>query len=141
MDCFIPTYPLLNKKFVPMLVNRKKQSGLINVCSITSLTPQHRNCVYAACKRAVFQFHEALAYEIKDEKIDTQALCPSFIATNILGAYSKGAIEALNPDYVADGSLKDLQLGGWANPTIGHWSHEFHGLLFVTLNYIWEDLY
>ncbi len=65
----------LIKLFLPEMLKRK-DGGILNVCSTGSFMPGPYNAVYCAAKSFMLSFSEALAEELSDTGIKVTALCP-----------------------------------------------------------------
>jgi short-subunit dehydrogenase len=59
----------------------RRQGGVINLASITSYLPMAYSAVYAASKRFVLSFSEALGREVAEAGVHVLALCPGPVAT------------------------------------------------------------
>lgn len=74
---------LLCKIFLPML-KEKKQSHILNVCSMAAFTPLPGKSVYAASKAFVLFLSKALNAELSHSGISVSAVFPAGVPTNEL---------------------------------------------------------
>jgi hypothetical protein len=74
---------LLCKIFLPML-KEKKQSYILNVCSLAAFAPLPGKSVYAASKAFVLFLSKALNAELRQSGISVSAVFPAGVPTNDL---------------------------------------------------------
>ncbi len=75
---------------VPLL--RKSDAGvIINVGSVAGLRGLPGACVYGTVKGAVIQFTRCLAWELADENIRVNAICPGIVRTDFHAAMTEEA--------------------------------------------------
>ena len=78
----------LAHRLLPLLLAGAREHGrrafMINVASTTAYAPVPRMAVYAATKAFVLSFTEALATELRNERLDVLALCPGPTRTRAL---------------------------------------------------------
>ncbi len=79
---------------------------LLNVASTTAFAPVPRMAVYAASKAFVLSFTEALATELRNERVDVMALCPGPTRTRALPFVMVAG--ARSPEEVARAGLDQL---------------------------------
>lgn len=113
------TTTLLCKIFLPML-KEKKQSYILNVCSLAAFTPLPGKSVYAASKAFVLFLSKALNAELRQSGISVSAVFPAGVPTNdmvkkrISQSSSIAKFLVTNPDLVArkaiDGMLKRKEI-------------------------------
>ncbi len=97
----------------------KKNSEIINTCSIASFAPNTRMAVYSSTKAFVMSFSRALRQELKAKKINVLAVCPGPMDTEFLpvAGIGKGVSKTFdtlprdNPQKVAEHSLKASKKG------------------------------
>ncbi len=77
--------------FYPGMVKQEGKSHIVNVSSGAGLVPLPIMTVYCATKAAVLSFTEVLRQEASSFGIGVTAVCPGFVATNII---EKGKIRA-----------------------------------------------
>ncbi len=91
----------------------RKESFIVNVCSIASFAPTARMAVYCSTKAYVLSFSKALRFELKKKGINVLALCPGPMDTEFLPAagIEKGSshtfdtLPRVNPAIAAEKSL------------------------------------
>lgn len=91
----------------------KKESFIVNVCSIASFAPNPRMTVYCSTKAYVLSFSKSLRFELKKKGINVLALCPGPMDTEFLPAagIEKGSshtfdtLPRVNPAMAAEKSL------------------------------------
>jgi len=76
---------MLTRLFVDKLESRSKNSAIINVSSLNSLTPTPGRCLYAATKAFNTYFTTNISDSFGQNKIDWLNLLPAFISTPTLG--------------------------------------------------------
>lgn len=92
----------------------RKDSEIINSCSIASFAPNTRMAVYSSTKAYVMSFSRALRSELKKRRINVLAACPGPMDTEFLNlaGISKGksftfdTLPRVNPNTMAKKSLK-----------------------------------
>ncbi|MCX5999703.1 MAG: glucose 1-dehydrogenase [Chloroflexi bacterium] len=71
---------LTSKYAIPAMLERGNGS-IINIASITAMTPSPKVAVYAAAKGGVVQLTKAMAIEYGAKQIRVNCICPGFIET------------------------------------------------------------
>ena len=77
-----------------MIIQIKKGSAIINVCSIAAFVPTPRMTVYCSTKAYVFSFSKSLREETKKSGINVLAVCPAPMDTEFLAV---AGIEGKSP--------------------------------------------
>ena len=118
---------LLTFTFLKKLNSRKKRSALINLSSVTGVTPMPYFTAYSASKAYVRYLTESL-YEEKIENIDFMCLSPGTVTTRMT-LYRKGT-DACSPETMARNAFRDL---GQEKETNGYWVHEIAHFMFTAM--------
>lgn len=92
----------------------RKNSEIINSCSIASFAPNTRMAVYSSTKAYVMSLSRALREELKPRKINVLAACPGPMQTEFLSIAGIGkgtsrtfdTLPRVNPQVMAEKSLK-----------------------------------
>jgi short-subunit dehydrogenase len=70
----------LTKRFLPAMVDRRA-GGVLNVASSAAFLPGPLMAVYYASKSYVLSFSEAIAEEVRDDRVSVTCLCPGPVDT------------------------------------------------------------
>jgi len=87
---------------------------LLNIVSAAGLLNQLGAAAYTATKHAALAFSEALAIDLSDSGIRVAAVCPQYVATDMIGlSYDEHDAESaiLSPAQVADAVMSGLAAG------------------------------
>ena len=104
---------------VPNMVDRKQQSAIVNVGSISSEVPFPGIPVYAGSKAYVQHFTACLATELKAHGVDVMCISPGFVSTNMSG-HMKLSLLTITAQYCAQGTLRDLGHESYTHATPNH---------------------
>lgn len=85
----------LVKLFLPEMLKRK-DGGILNVCSTGSFMPGPYNAIYCAAKSFMLSFSEALAEELSGTGIRVTALCPGGTNTSFQ-KFDKRKVNFIHP--------------------------------------------
>ena len=113
---------LMTKLILPKM-EEKGRGAVINIASVSGLSPQPLQTVYAATKAYVDFFSRGLNYEYGSKGITVQTICPSYVCTEMT-SFSKtlstpSPFVPLPEDFVCS-AVKTI---GYTNYTTGFWSH------------------
>lgn len=114
---------LLTQIFLEKFVKRNERSAVLNVSSISALTPFPKFAVYSATKIFSYYLTQAISEELKNEKIDFMSLKPGYVSTNMSQKWADG-LYVISANQCAVGALNNL---GYEHETYGHWSHKIQG--------------
>ena len=77
----------LCRAVLPQMIKAGDKAGIINVASAGAFTRFPRDASYIASKAYMIAFTECLALDLVDTRVNVQALCPAWIATE----FTRGA--------------------------------------------------
>jgi 17beta-estradiol 17-dehydrogenase / very-long-chain 3-oxoacyl-CoA reductase len=119
---------ILTRILLPQLLKRSKRSGIINLSSISGMTPMPFSTVYSATK--VFDEFAALALGIEySDKLDVMSAAPGYVSTPMTNN-KKVSSETSSAAESVEAFLNDF---GRLKRSYGSWKHEIPGLLLEIL--------
>ena len=124
------SYLFLTQNLLPNLKNRereKKRSGIINVSSISALSPNPYEGAYPATKNFV-RFLSFMLHNMFNDKIDVLCASPGYMLTKMIN-YRDGP-DRCTPEVYAKATLRDL---GYDVESSSYWVHAFEGHLIQML--------
>ena len=104
---------LLSRGVLPH-AERKGGGSIINIASVLGINGARLRAAYAASKGAVVLLTKCMAIDHGHEKIRVNAICPSFIETDLTAAYIRNT--RIQTPFDANASASTL--GRLANPRI-----------------------
>ncbi|KAL4473214.1 hypothetical protein ABPG72_015595 [Tetrahymena utriculariae] len=110
---------LLTRGLIAQISSRKQKGAIINLSSITSLTPLAGFILYGASKLFNDYFSRALEEEYKG-KLDVISVKPGWVATPMTDGMKKKQLE-ITPQQCVSSVLRQL---GRVSVTAGHFQHE-----------------
>ncbi|EWS76394.1 oxidoreductase, short chain dehydrogenase/reductase family protein (macronuclear) [Tetrahymena thermophila SB210] len=110
---------LLTRGLISQISSRKQKGAIINLSSVTSLTPLAGFILYGASKLFNDYFSRALEEEYKG-KLDVISVKPGWVATPMTDKMKKKQLE-ITPQQCASSVLRQL---GRISVTAGHFQHE-----------------
>ena len=93
------------------LMEKKKKGAIINLASVSGLSPQPLQTVYAATKAYMDFFSRGLQIEYESSGITIQTLCPSYICTSMTAFsdnLSQPSFFVPSPDCFAASAIRTL---------------------------------
>jgi NAD(P)-dependent dehydrogenase (short-subunit alcohol dehydrogenase family) len=102
---------LLSRGVLPHM--RKSGGSIINIASVLGINGAHLRAAYAASKGAVVLLTKCMAIDHGHEKIRVNAICPSFIETDLTAAYFRNTPD---PDAVRRERIAVHPLGRLGEP-------------------------
>ena len=93
------------------LMEKKKKGAIINLASVSGLSPQPLQTVYAATKAYMDFFSRGLQIEYESRGITVQTLCPSYICTSMTAFsdnLSQPSFFVPSPDSFAASAIRTL---------------------------------
>jgi NAD(P)-dependent dehydrogenase (short-subunit alcohol dehydrogenase family) len=102
---------LLSRGVLPHM--RKSGGSIINIASVLGINGAHLRAAYAASKGAVVLLTKCMAIDHGHEKIRVNAICPSFIETDLTAAYIRNTPD---PDAVRRERIAVHPLGRLGEP-------------------------
>jgi 17beta-estradiol 17-dehydrogenase / very-long-chain 3-oxoacyl-CoA reductase len=134
------SYAMLTRALINKLLEREQRSAIINVASISSLSPICYQGAYPATKRFVRFFTYGLHDNYK-EKIDILGVNPGLVETKMIkgtqATSSEGGVST--PEQTVRNTLRDL---GYDIETAGYLPHEIQGhaieILYRYFTPIWR---
>jgi NAD(P)-dependent dehydrogenase (short-subunit alcohol dehydrogenase family) len=102
---------LLSRGVLPHM--RKSGGSIINIASVLGINGAHLRAAYAASKGAVVLLTKCMAIDHGHEKIRVNAICPSFIETDLTAAYIRNTPD---PDAVRRERIAVHLLGRLGEP-------------------------
>jgi len=118
IDCNIHSVLNMTKMILPQMVERGT-GAIINISSLSALTPTPLITVYAATKAFVHKFSDDLDTEYNKNGIIVQSVLPGPVATNMT-KMKKSSWMAPFPNVYAEAALRKL---GIAKQTTGYYPH------------------
>lgn len=113
---------LMTKLILPKM-EEKGRGAVINIASVSGLSPQPLQTVYAATKAYVDFFSRGLRHEYGSKGITVQTICPSYVCTEMT-SFSKNlstpSLFVPSPEDFACSAVKTI---GYTDYTTGFWSH------------------
>ena len=106
----------------------KNKGAIINLASVSGLSPQPLQTVYAATKAYMDFFSRGLQTEYASKGITVQTICPSYICTSMVSfsdKLSKPSFFVPSPDDFAASAIRTL---GFSSYTTGYWTHSLQTL-------------
>jgi 3-oxoacyl-[acyl-carrier protein] reductase len=88
------------RRVLPVM-KRQRYGKIINVSGGGATSPLPRITAYAATKAAVVRFTESLALELRDHRIDVNAIAPGALATRLLDEVIAAGPDAVGADFHA----------------------------------------
>ena len=113
---------LMTKLILPQM-EEKARGAVINIASVSGLSPQPLQTVYAATKAYVDFFSRGLRYEYEPKGIVIQTICPSYVCTEMTSFsenLSRPSLFVPSPEAFVRSAIKTL---GYTNYTTGFWTH------------------
>lgn len=113
---------MLTRKIVPQM-KRARRGAIVNIGSGSALQPMPYLTVYAATKKYVTFFTQALEQELAEHNVTVQLVLPMFVATKMneySSAVMKGGFLIPNARSYARSAVFTL---GKTNETTGFWTH------------------
>ena len=113
---------MMTQMVLPSMVTKKK-GAIINLASVSGLSPQPLQTVYAATKAYTDFFSRGLQTEYNSNGITVQTICPSYICTSMTSfsdKLSQPSFFVPSPDSFASSAIKTL---GFSSYTTGYWTH------------------
>lgn len=116
-------------KYVAGRMKEKRSGAIMNLSSISCMTPTPMLATYGATKAFNKSFSEALAVELKPYGIDVTAVTPAFVCSNMSGR-KRPTFDCPSARAMVSNTLN--QLGGVAH-TYGHRHHGIIGAVLTSL--------
>lgn len=130
VDVNIKATTKMTQLILPKL-EAKKKGAIVNLASVSGLSPQPLQSVYAASKAFIDFFSRGLQVEYQNSKITIQTLCPSYICTSMTSfssSLSKPSLFVPDPQTFAANAIQTL---GFSSYTTGYWPHSLQILFPV----------
>jgi 17beta-estradiol 17-dehydrogenase / very-long-chain 3-oxoacyl-CoA reductase len=133
IKCNITSTTMMCSIVLPQMVLRKK-GVIINISSITAVTPAANLTVYSASKAFVDKFSDNLCDEYEDQGIIIQSVLPSYVATNMIKNITESVCFFIpTPKQFVESALKTV---GYARHTNGYLPHAAVQLFVQFLDFI-----
>ena len=119
-------------KIILPIFEAKRKGAIINIASVSGLSPQPLQTVYAATKAYMDFFSRGLQNEYSSKNITIQTVCPSYVCTSMTSFSSilnKPSIFVPSPENFTSSAIRTL---GFSDYTTGFWSHGIQTLLPLT---------
>ena len=127
IDVNIKAATIMTKLILPILESKQK-GAVINLASISGLSPQPLQTIYAATKAYMDFFSRGLQTEYSSKNITIQTICPSYICTSMTSfspSLSTPSFFVPTPEDFAANAVKTI---GFSNYTTGFWTHSLQNL-------------
>lgn len=107
---------MLTKLALPHL-KKSGESAIINMASIAATAGFARGSSYCASKFGMLGFSESLFEEVREDGIKVCAICPGYVATEMVAGYGLNAEKMIQTEDIASTVLHVLELPPTACPT------------------------
>ncbi|RYF10334.1 MAG: SDR family NAD(P)-dependent oxidoreductase [Deltaproteobacteria bacterium] len=94
-----------------------KRAAVINIASVSSKHTHAGGAIYCASKHALLGFSNCLFEDVRDEHIKVCAICPGYVATDMIKGVDVEMKKAIQPADIAHTVLYVLDCGATACPT------------------------
>jgi 3-oxoacyl-[acyl-carrier protein] reductase len=133
---------LMCREVIPLL-RRQNYGKIINLSGGGATAPLPRISAYAAAKAAVVRLTETLAVELRDARVDVNAIAPGALNTRLLDEVLSAGPEKVGQDFY-DRSVKQREQGGaplekGAALTVFLASAASDGISGRLLSAVWDD--
>lgn len=98
-------------------LEKSQEAAIINIASIAGIMGTGKAMAYSASKHGVVGFSRALFEEVREKKIKVSAICPGYVATDLVADLKLDASLMIQPEDIATTALFVASFPGTACPT------------------------
>ncbi|EGG13265.1 steroid dehydrogenase [Cavenderia fasciculata] len=124
----------LTRLVVPSMIT-KKRGAIINLSSISGMSPIPFLSVYSGTKAFVHRFSNSLSVELADKGIFVQCVAPGIVVSN-MSKVRKPSLFVPLPEAYARSAISTI---GYERTTSGYWAHKIQTYLITSLPSIVSD--
>ncbi len=85
-------------EFLPMMLENKRATHIVNTASVAGLTPHFISAAYTATKYAVVAISESMRDELSGTTVGVSVLCPGLVRTNLGNDERNRPASLVNPE-------------------------------------------
>ena len=108
------------KVFMPIMLDQKEESHIVNTASMAGLITEPQLVIYAVTKSSVIKISEAMYLQLQQRKakLGVSVLCPAFVTSDLGNAARNRPRELQNPAEIREETeqpslLNKIQKGNW----------------------------